>query len=386
MRTGPTLFKEMSTKSNDNALELGVVTHTGIRSLQSWRRILTNAGLQLAYFSGAARISERYNGRAGIILKFEHVRPPRHEPFQPLRSHEISPEFLDRAITALKRWKFDFVSIDQIGERMQQAAPARRFVTLSFDGGSRDFMTFAYPVLSRHRVPFTLYAPTGFVDGVASAWWLALEQVVARNARIALVMDRVERRFNVSRLSEKYELYEILHDWMLTLSPDELAIAINDLCGRYGVDLKSVSRDIAMSWQDLTMLARDPRATIGCATVNYPNLARTKGTTVLREMTMGRMVLETALGRPCQHFAYPFGARGTFGPRDMQLAREAGFVTAVSAGPGLFRADGQSNLMALPRIAWDGRRRSLRALRVILSGITIRNEKQRKPEAEVNYG
>jgi peptidoglycan/xylan/chitin deacetylase (PgdA/CDA1 family) len=261
----------MSTKSNDNASELSVVTHTRIRSLLSWRRILADAGQELAYFSGAARISERYNSGSGVILKFEHVRSPRAERFQPLRSREISPEFVDRAITALKRWKFDFVSIDQVGERVQQAAPARRFVCLSFDGGSRDFMTFAYPVLSRHRVPFTLYVPTGFIDGIASAWWLALEQVVARNARIALVMDRLERRFNVSRLSEKYELYEILHDWMLTLSPDELAVAINDLCGRYGVDLKSVSRDIAMTWQDLAILSRDPHATVGPNVPNSPN-------------------------------------------------------------------------------------------------------------------
>lgn len=347
---------------------------------------MADAALELAYFSGAARIGERYKGGAGVILKFEHVRPPRTEPFQPLRSREISPEFLDRAIKALKNWQFDFLSIDQVGERVQQATSAPRFVCLSFDSGSRNFMTYAYPVLSRHRVPFTLYVPTGFVDGTASTWWLALERVVAQNARIALVMDRVEQRFNVSRLSEKYELYELLYDWMLGLAPDELAIAINDLCGRYGVDMKSLSRGIAMTWQDLTILTGDPLATIGCATVNYPNLARTKGTTVLREMTMGRMVLETALGSPCRHFAYPFGAHGTFGPRDMLLAREAGFMTAVSAGPGVLRADGQSNMMSLPRIAWDGRRQSLRALRVVLSGITIRNEKKPKQEAEVNYG
>jgi hypothetical protein len=31
--------------------------------------------------------------------------------------------------------------------------------------------------------------------------------------------------------------------------------------------------------------------------------------------------------------------------------------------------------MALPRITWDGRRRSLRAMRVILSGITVSRRK-----------
>ena len=70
----------------------------------------------------------------------------------------------------------------------------------------------------------------------------------------------------------------------------------------------------------------------------------------------------------------------------MMLAREAGFISAVSAGPGVVRSDGGSDLMALPRIAWDGRRNSLRALRVVLSGITIRKAKVRVPEPAVNYG
>lgn len=347
--------------------------------------LLADIGVELAYFSGAARIIEATTGGAGIILKFEHVRPRRSEPFQPLRSQDITPEFLDDAVAALKRWNFDILSLGDVVERAQQASLARRFVCLTFDGGHRDFMTFAYPVLSRHRIPFALFVPTGFVDGIGRKWWLALEQVIARNHRIGLVMNRTERHFFAASRAEKYQLYDILYAWMMTLPPADLAAAIGDLCGRYGVDLAAVSRDIAMSWEDLTKLARDPQATIGSATVNYPNLAHTKGTAALREMSMGRTVLETALGGPCPYFAYPFGGEGSFGPREMLLAREAGFVAAVSTRSGVVRADGQSDLMALPRIAWDGRR-SLRALRVVLSGMTARRVKRREVEPAVNYG
>lgn len=348
--------------------------------------MLADIGLELAYFSGLSRAFERRTGGAGVILRFQHVRPRRTEPFQPLRSRDITPEFLDRVILALKRWDFDFLSIEDVAERSQQPALARRFVGLTFDGGHRDFMTFAYPVLSRHRVPFALYIPTGFVDGIGKAWWLALEQVIANNARIGLVMNRTEQHFFAASFAEKHQLYEVLYAWLMTLSPGDVAIAIGDLCGRYGVDMESASQDAAMSWQDLAKLARDPQATIGSATVNYPNLARTKGTTALREMTMGRTVIETALNGPCRHFAYPFGGRESFGPREMMLVREAGFASAVSAVPGVIRSNGQSDLMALPRISWDGRRRSLRALRVVLSGLTVRTPKAPTPDPAKNYG
>ena len=71
---------------------------------------LTSLRLELAYFSGHAWLSARATGGAGVILRFERVRPRRAARFQPLRSHEITPEFLDRTIRALKRWKFDIVS------------------------------------------------------------------------------------------------------------------------------------------------------------------------------------------------------------------------------------------------------------------------------------
>lgn len=355
-------------------------------SVLSWKRSLANAGLEVAYFGGLAHLAERSAQGSGAILKFEHVRPSQKDPFQPLRSREITPEFLDRAIEALKRWEFEFLSLDRVAERATQPAGTQRLVALTFDGASCDFMTSAYPVLSRHRVPFALYVPTGFVDGIGQAWWLALRDVIAKNARIALVMDGVERRFTVADRADKYELYAGLHAWLLSLSPDDLAVAINDLCRRYGVDLAAVSKGITMTWKDLAVLARDPMATIGCGTVNYPNLRQTKGTVVLREMAMGRKVLETALGMPCRHFAYPYGDVHSFTPRDVMLAREAGFATAVSSEAGLIGRDGAPDLMCLPRIAWDGRRTSLRALRAILSGITIRREKRREPEPAINYG
>jgi peptidoglycan/xylan/chitin deacetylase (PgdA/CDA1 family) len=88
--------------------------------------------------------------------------------------------------------------MDEVCRRAVTLAAPRRFVCLTFDGAYKDLMTSAYPVLSRHRVPFTVYVPTAFPDGLGEAWWLALEAVIARENRISLVMDRKERRFDIA--------------------------------------------------------------------------------------------------------------------------------------------------------------------------------------------
>jgi peptidoglycan/xylan/chitin deacetylase (PgdA/CDA1 family) len=329
---------------------------------------LTRARLELAYFSGYALIGPRKAGGAGVILRFERVRPRRSAHFQPLKSREITPDFLDRAISAFKRWKFDIVSLDEVCQRAVTLAAPRRFVCLTFDGAYKDLMTSAYPVLSRHDVPFAVYVPTAFPDGVGEPWWLALEVIIARENRLSLVIDRKELHFNIASTPEKYQLYDFLEGWMRSLPPSDLSSAINDLCRRYSVDLAALSRDASMGWGDLTKLAADPRVTIGSATVNYPILSNLKDAAALREMTMGTAVAQAAFHRDVRHFAYPFGDAASWRRQHVAMAVEAGFVSAASAISGTVQTAGRSNLHALPRIAWDGRLRSLRAMRVILSG------------------
>jgi peptidoglycan/xylan/chitin deacetylase (PgdA/CDA1 family) len=337
--------------------------------LSSGNRFLTGLRLRLAFFSGYARLMERRAGGAGAILRFERVRPARSVAFQPRRAHEITPDFLDRTIRALKRWKFDIVGMDEVHRRAVGLKSPRRFVSLTFDGATRDFMVHGYPVLARHGVPFTVYVATAFPDGLGEAWWLALEAVIARNDRIAFMMDRVEKRFEIADLDEKVRLYDFLRQWMRSLGPEDLSAAINDLCKRHSVDLAAISRDASMSWDDLAKLAADPNVTIGSMTVNSPVLASLKDAAASREISMGRAVAETAFHRDVVHFAYPFGDCASFNRQHVMQAREAGFATAVTALPGVILAEGRSNLHALPRIAWDGRQRSLRVMRVMLSGM-----------------
>ena len=348
-------------------------------SLPSSNQFLTGLGLELAYFSGMAWLGRR---GAGVVLRFQRVRPPRAARFQPLKSREITPRFLDSTIAALKRWKFDVVSMDEVCQRAVTLDAPRRFVCLTFDGGYKDLMISAYPVLAKHRVPFAVYVPTAFPDGLGEAWWLALEAVIARENRLSLVMDRKEQRFDIAGVSEKYQLYDFLSGWMRSLAPADLSFAIRDLCTRYSVDLAELLRKASLDWSDLATLAADPLVTIGSATVNYPVLSNLGDADALREMTMGAAVGQAAFHREIRHFAYPFGDRAAFRRPHVAMAEEAGFASAVSAISGVVETAGRTSLHALPRVSWDGRRHSLRAMRVILSGATLPRSRRNIGEAD----
>jgi peptidoglycan/xylan/chitin deacetylase (PgdA/CDA1 family) len=331
-------------------------------------RWLASLRLELAYVSGRAWLASRKAGGAGAILRFGRVRPRRNDAFQPLAADEISPGFLDRLIQALRRWDYDIIGMDEVCQRAVRLAAPQRFACLTFDGASKDLLTHAYPVLARHGVPFTVYVPTSFPDGIGQMWWLALEAVIAREARISLMVERREQRFTVFKTSEKRELFRYLANWLRTLPSAELSTAIRDLCTRHGIDIDALSRETALNWADIEKLAGDRNATIGSATVDYPVLTSLKDADARRELSMGKAVLQNALQRSIHHLAFPFGDRASFSRAHVAMAEEAGFISAVSTLPGVVQTEGHSDLHALPRIAWDGRSRSLRAMKVLLSG------------------
>lgn len=330
----------------------------------AWARLRSN----LVWLSGAAWFTHWRGKGVPAILNFERVRPARRGGFQPLASQDITPDKFDRLIGALQRWRIEIVSMDGFCERLRRPAVGKPFVCLTLNGAWRDVVDHAYPVLVRRRVPFSVYVPTAFPDGLSEPWEFALEAVIARHDRISLVIDRTERHYEAAETAAKQQLFNLIAKSLLSQPPAARSGAINDLCRRYDVDLRAVARDLAIGWDDIAKLAADERATIGSSTVNYTALTDLGAAAARREIAMGKSVLETALRREVRHFAYPYGDRASFGAQHVAMAEEAGFRSAVSTIPATISDRGNSNVHALPRLTWHKDQAALRTLRVKLCG------------------
>jgi peptidoglycan/xylan/chitin deacetylase (PgdA/CDA1 family) len=70
-----------------------------------------------------------------------------------------------------------------------------------------------------------------------------------------------------------------------------------------------------------------------------------------------------------RHLAYPVGDPTSAGAREFALAREAGFLTAVTTRPGHLFPEHAGHLHALPRVSLNGLHQTQGALRALLSGV-----------------
>ena len=159
----------------------------------SLRNKIFQVTLEALYFSGSHVLLRPWLGGVGAIMTLYHVRPPRRGQFQPNRLLEVTPAYFERVIRRLRRSGTDLVSLDEMHRRMTERDFKKRFVCITFDDGYRDNLEYAYPILKKYEVPFAIYVATGFTDQVGEMWWLALEQVIAKNELLGLRLDDQDR-------------------------------------------------------------------------------------------------------------------------------------------------------------------------------------------------
>ena len=327
------------------------------------------AGFTLLGATGLHRLAApRLRGR-GAILMMHHVRPYAPRGFEPNRMLEITPEFLDAALTRLKRLGYRIVSLDAaLAELRAGPAASTPFAVLTFDDGYRDNLIHALPVLETHDAPFTLYVTTGFAERRAGLWWLELEEAIRRSDRVEAEIDGQAIDLPAKTDADKQAAFKAVY-WPLRAGPEHrLLAAVGRLARAQGIDGPALVAENCMDWAEIERIAVHPLATIGAHTLSHPRLAKLDIAEMRTELGASRTALEGRLGRPVTHLAYPVGDPGSAGAREFAAAAAFGYASAVTTRPGVIHAEHASHVHALPRVSVNGNWQDLRHLEVLLSG------------------
>lgn len=304
----------------------------------------------------------------GLILTFHHVRPADGRAFAPNRLLEITPDFLDRALTLVQEAGFALAALDDVPALLANPE-GRPFVALTFDDGYRDNRDHAAPVLRRHGAPWTLFVVDDFASGRGSLWWLELEEAVRRLDHFHVVAGGRAIALPARTAPEKAAAFEAAYR-LLRAGPEErLREATADLARQAGLDGGRLARNLCLSWEELRAMAGEPGLAFGAHTLTHPMLAKHPEDDARAEIVRSRQRIEERLGAPVRHLAYPVGDRSSAGPREFRLAREAGFETAVTTRPGHLFPPHRAHLHALPRVSVNGLHQDEASFRALLSGV-----------------
>jgi peptidoglycan/xylan/chitin deacetylase (PgdA/CDA1 family) len=278
----------------------------------------------------------------------------------PNRNFHIDIAFLDKLLTYVRASGWDIVTVEEALRRSARGEGGR-YVNFSIDDCYRDTHELVAPLFRRHGAPLTLYVTTGIPDGTLPLWSAGLEDAL---------LDRDQVRFGGERIAletpeEKRAAYQRISSFWDGADAER---HYAEFCVSNGIDRETMHWKHAISWEMLEELARDPLIEIGAHTVNHPRVSSLDPAAARAELEQSRRRLNERLGVNVRHFAFPYGRAGDCGPRDFELARQAGFQSAATTSKGLL-SRGRDEF-SLPRNTINGGHRNLAAMEMHLTGLT----------------
>ncbi|MBI1764941.1 MAG: polysaccharide deacetylase family protein [Acidobacteria bacterium] len=247
------------------------------------------------------------------------------------------------------RERYEVLSLAEAGAVLRgEADTARPAVVLTFDDGYRSVYDQAWPVLRELGLTATVFLNPGYI-GANQLLDHDLLYRFARQAKLlglSLRVPLVKAGFNLREVVEitaevdtqqlcERLIYQplarrqaILHQLRLFLGEPEPA-ELSD----FGL----------LDWTQIRALAAGGLS-FGAHTVNHPVLTLETPETVDYEIAEARHSLETQLGMPITHFAYP---NGSYSPAVKAAVQRLGFDLAVTTEKRINRRGG--DLLALGR-------------------------------------
>ena len=333
---------------------------------------MLRACLEVIHFTGLSHfLRKKFQGQ-GSIFCFHHICPGGglQTGFAPNGKLECTPEFLAGIIELVRNRGMETLSLADAVERTRSPkANQKPFAVFTLDDGYKDNMVYGQPIFDQMNCPYSIFVAPKIVDGSCELWWRALEHIIAQNDLFNAELNGQRFNLNTKSDAEKNIAWKLLFPKLSAMPQYDQRKEIHKLALQYGIDMETYCKSVAMSWDEIRALNKDPLCTIGAHTMNHYALAKLTADQCKFELEESRRVIERELGGEVHFLAYPYGDSPAAGPRDFEIAEALGFEAALTTRKGVISERHKTHLMALPRIMVSGRYQELRYIDALISGV-----------------
>ncbi len=203
-----------------------------------------------------------------------------------VNEHVLSRAATRRHVDVLGKW-FEFIHHDDLLDRIENPGP-RPFCLFTFDDGKMSNYTESAPELARLGVPAVFYIVSSAAEKRTIQpydWWRAV----------------------VDKLGDTPE--DLTPELFGSLPFGELQARLQRAADQAELDIESLNDDatLPMTWEHVKKLA-EQGFTIGAHTVSHTNLLNETRERAKMEIRDSILDVSSALGSPCQTFAFPYGS------------------------------------------------------------------------------
>ncbi|RKE85831.1 polysaccharide deacetylase family protein [Rhizobium sp. AG855] len=341
------------------------------RLKQSIKRAVITGGLEVSFWLSRMGLLKAAQGR-GVVFTLHHVRPAEAEAFQPNRHLDITPEFLDAAITALKRDGYRFIRLEDVAAALAEPGPAQPFAVFTLDDGFRDNPMHALPIFEKHRVPFTIFVCKGLSERSHTMWWDTAAALIGKQKRLTLCLPAGRIDVDCSTTRAKQAAFDAVAEAVFAGAETKSVAQLDAAAQAAGINPHALVAESVMDRDELQALGRHPLVSYGAHTVSHRGLDALGDTEILAELNESADYVADITGRRPVTFAYPYGDARSATPRTAGYVQWAGLKLAVTTRPGTLSPASLSAPHLLPRISLNGLYQKPRYVQALASGIPSR--------------
>jgi peptidoglycan/xylan/chitin deacetylase (PgdA/CDA1 family) len=337
---------------------LGMIAkHLGIHALLN-----TVALLQLGkLFPHAA-------GR-GVIFTLHHVRPATNLAFDPNGLLDITPEFLEATIVAIKEAGHIPVRLEDLPALLASPDRSKKYVCFTLDDGNKDNAEYAAPIFRKHNIPYTIFVCPGLSMRARTMWWETVAVVLRENTEITFDFGAGPETLRIKNNFHKQAMFFRFAKFVEGIDEDLAVERIDALAKSVGINPMAIVEREIMTVAELRVLAKDPLVTFGGHTMTHTNLANATADRMMFELLESCKLISEYSGKAVTTFAYPYGHSYTVGKREFQAAADIGLKLAVTTQPGVLKNCSQNHLTALKRVSLNGWYQHTRFVKALVSGV-----------------
>jgi peptidoglycan/xylan/chitin deacetylase (PgdA/CDA1 family) len=290
--------------------------------------------LRFLQLCGAFAVSRTMSGDLARILMYHNFSASGEAV-----AGAVGVDVARRQLEYLQRY-FHIVPLANLVSRLASGTPPEKnTVVLTVDDGRRNFYEFLFPLLKELRIPATFFIVTSFIRREDWIWTDKVLWLAEQPRRVdELHPDRIE------------SFFETLN----RMRPETRDAAIQAVASgmRVSVPKNPPPNYAPCALSELREMADSGLVEIGSHSVMHPIFASLADEECWDELTVSRRQIEEDLGRDVKFFCFPNGTPSDYRSTHLQLAKKAGYASAVVTHFGMAGSD--SNVFELPRMGVNG--------------------------------
>lgn len=254
------------------------------------------------------------------------------------KQRETTTQHLRQCLEYLVKNEYTFVSLESFIQSLVQHQPLPdKAVVFTMDDGYMDQAEIAAPIFLEFNCPLTFFVITGLLDGTLWPWDAQVSWIInhSRKNQLTLKLDDEIIQVNLPTKDDPYLIREQIRNILKEINAKDIPDIIRQLAVSADVQLPDIPPDEyqPINW-DIARNLEIQGVQFAPHSVSHNILSKLNRTSCEQEILGSWQTLKKELRQPLNIFCYPTGRKLDFGPREIEILRQSGFIGAVATTPG----------------------------------------------------